>query len=113
MQNINRSPITVVDIGQTTYLDIRAIGAGWYQGLYLPNSDFSIYVIPLEYRSWQDSAHTRLNCVIPSLKIQWTGRNAVNHSFVKMWGSQVSLSDKMTLITLEFIKQYKLIEKLA
>ena len=40
MKNINRSPITVVDIGQTTYLDIRAIGAGWYQDLYLPNSDF-------------------------------------------------------------------------
>jgi hypothetical protein len=54
-----------------------------------------------------------LNSSIPSLKIMWTGRNAVNHSFIKMWGSQVILTDKMTLLTLDVIRQYKLIEKLT
>jgi hypothetical protein len=31
MKILNRTPITVVETGQTAYLDIRAIGAGWYQ----------------------------------------------------------------------------------
>ena len=30
MKILNRTPITVVESGQTAYLDIRAIGAGWY-----------------------------------------------------------------------------------
>jgi hypothetical protein len=51
MKILNRTPITVVKTGQTAYLDIRAIGAGWYQGLSLPNSDFSIYVVPLLYQA--------------------------------------------------------------
>jgi hypothetical protein len=112
MKILNRTPITIVATGQTAYMDIRAIGAGWYQGLSLPNSDFSIYVVPLLYHN-NISGGTRFNCSIPSLRIVWSGRNAVNHTFVKMWGSKVILTDTMTLITLDFIAKHKLIEKLA
>jgi hypothetical protein len=112
MKQLNLTPITVVDVGQTAYMDIRAIGAGWYAGLNLPNPDFTTYVVPLIFKSWQ-GGRNRLNSSIPSLKIMWTGRNAVNHSFIKMWGSQVILTDRMTLLTLDFIRQYKLIEKLT
>jgi hypothetical protein len=112
MKILNRTPITVVAAGQTAYLDIRAIGAGWYEGLQLPDSDFATYVVPLIYQH-SPSSRTRLNCAIPSLRIIWSGRNAVNHSFIKMWGSQVILTEKMTLLTLDFIRQYKLIEKLT
>ena len=112
MKILNRTPITVVESGQTAYLDIRAIGAGWFQGLDLPDSDHTTYVVPLLYQN-STSKGTRLSCIIPSLKIVWAGRNAVNHTFVKMWGSQVILTDKMTLITLDLIRHYKLIEKLT
>jgi hypothetical protein len=112
MKILNRTPITVVGTGQTAYLDIRAIGAGWYQGLVLPDSDFSIYVVPMIYME-NTTKGTRFNCTIPSLRIVWAGRNAVNHTFVKMWGSKVVLTDKMILITLDFISKYKLIEKLT
>jgi hypothetical protein len=50
MKILNRTPITVVAAGQTAYLDIRAIGAGWYEGLHLPDSDFATYVVPLIYQ---------------------------------------------------------------
>jgi hypothetical protein len=112
MKATNLTPIVEVDIGVTAYLDIRAIGAGWYAGLYLPDCDFTTYVVPLIYRTWQNDSHTRINAVIPSLRIEWTNRNAVNHSFVKMWGSQVTLESHMTLITLAFINEYKIITKL-
>jgi hypothetical protein len=112
MKILNRTPITVVVAGQTAYLDIRAIGAGWYEGLHLPNSDYASYVVPMIYQN-SPPTPTRLNCTIPSLRITWAGRNAVNHSFVKMWGSQVILTAKMTLLTLDVIIQYKLIEKLT
>jgi hypothetical protein len=69
MKILNRTPITVVETGQTAYLDIRAIGAGWYQGLSLPNSDSSVYVVPLLYQACNLS-RTRLDCIIPSLKIR-------------------------------------------
>jgi hypothetical protein len=104
MKILNRTPITVVATGQTAYLDI--------QGLSLPNSDSSIYVVPLLYHT-NISGGTRFNCSIPSLRIVWSGRNAVNHTFVKMWGSQVLLSNKMTSVTLDFISTHKLIEKLT
>jgi hypothetical protein len=112
MKILNRTPITVVVTGQTTYMDIRAIGAGWYQGLLLPDSDTSIYVVPLLFHD-NISTGTRFNCSIPSLRIVWSGRNAVNHTFVKMWGSQVILTNNMTLISYDFIVKYKLIEKLT
>jgi hypothetical protein len=112
MKILNRTPITVVETGQMAYLDIRAIGAGWCQGLSLPNSDFSVYVDQLLYQAC-NSSRTRLDCIIPSLRIVWAGRNAVNHSFVRMWGSQVRLTDNMTLLSLDFITKYKLIKKLT
>jgi hypothetical protein len=112
MKILNRTPITVVETGQTAYLDIRAIGAGWYQGLSLPDSDHTTYVVPLLHQA-STSKGTRFNCIIPSLRIVWAGRNAVNHTFIKMWGSQVVLTDKITLLSLDIICQYKLIEKLT
>jgi hypothetical protein len=58
-------------------------------------------------------SHLRNDVTVRNLVTAWTGRNAVNHTFVKMWGSKVILTDKMTLIDLDFINTHKLIEKLA
>ena len=109
---LNSKPITEVKPGTTVFLDLRAIGAGWYQSLNLPNCDFTVYVVPLTYKSWRNAEHTRIDSVIPSLKMEWSGRNAVNHFFVKSWGNNLVLSPNMTLISLDFIQEYDLIARL-
>ena len=42
---INRTPIESVEPGNSVYMDLRAIGAGLYESLDLPDSDFTRYVV--------------------------------------------------------------------
>ena len=98
--------------GTYVYMDLRALGAGLYEFLNLPDFDFALYVVILEYTSWQNAGRTRVNCIIPSLDIRWNGRSAVSHSFVKWWGSSVEVSNNMILINNEFIREDDLINKI-
>jgi hypothetical protein len=109
---VNLTPITNINIGDPAYMDIRAIGAGWYEGLNLPNQDTSTYVVPIMFVSWHSDQHLKINCSIPSLRINWTGKNAVNHFFIKSWCSNSILTPHMTLLTLDFIREHHLINKL-
>ena len=111
MRDLNTRPILSIKPGDQVFLDLRAIGAGWYDSLQLPNCDFMVYVVPLIYKSWGNSQQTRINCMIPSLRIEWRGRSAVNHFFVKSWGLHTILTDNMTLATNDFITQHNLISK--
>jgi hypothetical protein len=99
-----------VDPGTYVYMDLRAIGAGLYEFLNLPDSDFTLDVVILEYTSWQNAGRTRINCIIPSLDIRCSGRSAVNHYFVKWWGSTKQVSLKMNIITNDFIHEHNVIE---
>jgi hypothetical protein len=105
----NNTPITSVEPDNIVFMDLRAVGAGLYDLLNLPDCDFSTYVVPLEYISWQNTGHTRINCVIPLLDLRWSGRSAVNHTFVKWWGSLKEVSPEMTLINNSFIRKYDVI----
>jgi hypothetical protein len=108
----NNTPIASVEPGTHVYMDLRAIGAGLYEFLNLPDCDFALYVVILEYTSWQNAGRTRINCIIPSLDIRWGGRSAVSHSFVKWWGSTKEVSEKMIVINNAFIRQYNIIDKM-
>jgi hypothetical protein len=77
----NNTPIASVEPGTHVYMDLRAIGAGLYEFLNLPDFDFALYVVILEYTSWQNAGRTRINCSIPSLDIRWSGRSAVYSLF--------------------------------
>jgi hypothetical protein len=79
---VNLTPIIKINIGDTAYMDIRAIGAGWYERLHLPNQDTSTYVVPVIFLSCHSDQHLKINCSSPSLRINLTGRNAVNRLFV-------------------------------
>ena len=109
----NSSPIIAVEPGTSVYMDLRAIGAGLYESLHLPDYEFNCYVVILEYLSWQNAKHTRINCIIPALDIRWTGRSAVSHTFVKWWGSQQEVSNNMNVINNDFIRKYNIIEALT
>ena len=91
-------------------MDLRALGAGLYDLLNLPDCDFKTYVVVLEYMSWQNSLHTRVNCEIPALQLRWTGKSAVSHTFVKWWGSIREVSNNMTVISNAFIHDFNIIE---
>jgi hypothetical protein len=108
-KQLNQTAITSVESGTIVYMDLRALGAGLYELLHLPDDDFSTYVVPLEYLSFQNSLHTKVNCIVPLLDLRWTGRNAVSHSFVKWWGSLRQVSAHMTIINHEFIREYNII----
>ena len=105
---INQTPITSVSPGDIVYMDLRAIGAGLYNFLNLPDCDFCTYVTPLEYVSWQNSGKTKINCFIPALNLRWTGRSAVSHSFVQWWGSIKEVSSHMTILNNSIIDKYNI-----
>jgi hypothetical protein len=108
----NNTPIVSVEPGTHVYMDLRAIGAGLYEFLNLPNFDFALYIVILEYTSWHNAGHTRIDCIIPSLDIRWSGRSAVSHSFVKWWGSTKEVSPNMNIINNAFIREHNIIEKI-
>ena len=109
-RTLNRAPITSVEPGNTVYMDLRALGAGLYEFFNLPLYEFTKYVVPLEFVSWQNPSRTKINCRVPWLNLTWSGRGAVDHFFVKSWGSYKEVSNDMTLINMEFIAKYNLIE---
>lgn len=111
IREINIRPILTVSPGTTVFMDLRAIGAGWYESLHLPNCDFSVYVVPLTYTGWQNTQHTKIQCSVPSLDFGWIGRNSVNTFFVQCYGNCVVLQPNMTLITYDFILEHDLINK--
>ena len=106
----NSSPITAVEPGTSVYMDLRAMGAGLYEYLNLPDYEFKRYVVILEYISWQNTKCTKINCIIPALDVRWNGRSAVSQTFVKWWGSSKEVSDDMIVITNDFIRQYNIID---
>ena len=93
----------------------------WYQyvtdreGLYVLctyGSYHTVYVVKVIYTAWSNSNHTRISASIPLLTLIWDKRNAVNHFFVKSWGSERNLLPTMILIDNTFISLYKIREKL-
>ena len=110
IKQINISPITCVVPGSVVYLDIRALGAGWYDSLNLPNNDFAIYVVKMTYTKWHNSSHTQICSHIPILELVWDKCQSLNHFFVKSWGNNKDLTPAMTIITKEFILEHHLIE---
>ncbi len=111
IREINIKPILSVSEGTQVYMDLRGIGCDWYENLNIPESVFSVYVVPLIYGQYQGTNQTKITCTIPSLNIHWHGRAAVNHYFVRAYGSNKTLLDNMTLCTHEFIAKHNLIEK--
>ena len=112
IKDINITPITSVNPTTTVFMDIRAFGAGWYDSLDLPDAHFTLYVVKVIYTAWSNSNHTRISASIPLLTLIWDKRNAVNHFFVKSWGSERNLLPNMILIDTTFISLYKIREKL-
>ncbi len=104
----NSSPITAVEPGTSVYMDLRAMGAGLYEYLNLPDYKFKRYVVILEYISWQNAKCTKINCIIPALDVRWNGRSAVSHTFVKWWGSSKEVSDDIIIINNTFNQEYNI-----
>jgi hypothetical protein len=106
---VNKEPITIVEPGDTLYVDLRAIGAKWYNaigpgsiGTTLPNEDKEIYVVKCTVGGYMNTAKTKVkvNCVLLSLDFIW------NHERVLCWGTYKECTDEMIEITPEFLLKH-------
>ena len=102
IKQLNTSAIVCVEPGVVVYLDIRALGAGWYDTLNLPNNDFAISVLKMTY--------TLICLHIPILELVWDKRQSLNHFFVQSWGSNKDITPAMTILTNDFIAEHHIIE---
>jgi hypothetical protein len=92
----NRDPIKHLNIGDTLYVDLRAIGAHWYyQEAGLPDTDTATYVVEFRVMEFTTRACNRVRVVSPLLEVflDWT------HSQALMWGSFKELAPAHTLVT--------------
>jgi exonuclease III len=92
----NRDPIKHLDIGDTIYVDLRAIGAHWYyQEAGLPDTDTATYVAEFRVMEFTTRACNRVRVMSPLLEVflDWT------HSQALMWGSLKELAPAHTLVT--------------
>ena len=64
---VNKEPITELHVGDTIYVDLRAIGISWYNGLgkgslnpVLPNEDENTYVLKCKVTEWAKNQQTKV-----------------------------------------------------
>lgn len=67
IKDINLTSITAVKPKDLMYLDLSALGAGWFESLGLPDPESLTYVMPMRYTEFV--AHTKINAVISLLTI--------------------------------------------
>ena len=106
---VNKEPITELHAGDTIYVDLRAIGISWYNGLgkgsltpVLPNEDENTYVLKCKVTEWANNQQTKVKVWCDCLKLEFLW----NHERVLCWGRYSKLTTDMTLVDEEFLKQY-------
>jgi hypothetical protein len=99
---LNRRPITVVEPGDTVYVDLRYFGTSWYDQLGLPDADHRAYIVPFKYVKYANKSRTKLTATCDLLGESPT----LDHDNVTRYGSRKELREYMTLITKDFILQF-------
>ena len=106
---VNKESITELHVGDTIYVDLRAIGISWYNGLgkgsltpVLPNEDENTYVLKCKVTEWVNNQQTKVKVWCDCLKLEFLW----NHERVLCWGRYSKLTTDMTLVDEEFLKRY-------
>jgi len=102
ISQLNKTPITSVDIGDQVFVDLRSYNDSWYQALKLPNCDTTTYVVVYNYLRWQKKPFS-LVATCPIFKENFV----VDHLFVFRYGS-VKIFDEtqMILVDTDFVSRY-------
>ena len=111
---LNKDRILGVDVGDVRYVDLRAFGQEWYNGIgdealkpVLPNEDTTIYVVPVVMYQWLNKLQTkvRMKCEILNIFVDW------NHDMVKSWGQYEVLRDDFVLVNEAFVRKFPQVVK--
>jgi hypothetical protein len=106
---VNKEPITVVEPGDSIYVDLRAIGAKWYNaigpgsiGKTLPDEDKEVYVVKCTVAEYVNAAKTKVKveCELLSLNFIW------NHERALCWGTYRKCAGDMIEVTAKFLSKY-------
>jgi hypothetical protein len=97
--NLNKAPITEIQVGDTVHVDIRSYGSVWYESLQLPDKDNITYVIPMRcLKLTHHGTKAELRCDL--YKITYV----FDHNTIKSYGSCKVLTNSMVVVTEELYK---------
>jgi hypothetical protein len=100
---MNLLPFPNLAVGDTLYVDLRAVGAKWYNfSSKLPNEDYAIYVAKCHVSEFLNTKKTRLRLLCPVLEVYFDWNSAQCHT----WGQYTTLQDTHTLVTSDFLVNY-------
>eukprot|EP01033_Poteriospumella_lacustris_P017893 gene17893-biopygen8036 len=104
VKSLARSPITLVEPGDTVLVDIRAFGPTWYRGLDLPDLHTSSYLVELRYDRWTTPRRLRIDATCPLFREHYQ----VANDFVTFYGSlrrcpNYQLRQGEILVDLDFV----------
>ena len=111
---LNKEQIVCVNVGDIRYVDLRAFGQEWYNGVgdealkpVLPNEDTTIYVVPVVVCQWLNKRRTkvRLRCEILNVFLDW------NHDMVKSWGQYEVVREDFVLVNEAFVRKFPQVVK--
>jgi hypothetical protein len=103
-QNLGKSDITGVSLGDTVYVDLRFFGDEWYEALGLPDFECSSYVMEFQYTHYfHKSSKKKISGIF-----RVTGdKYSMNNYIVFAWGSvKIFNPENMFLVDQEWIKKY-------
>ena len=103
-RQLAREPITSLSIGDKIYVDLRALGATWYNKV-LPNSDldfnmFECIVDGFEPARARQPPKVRLKCATLEIFLTW------DNLMVTTWGQHFELRPNQTLVTVQFLLEH-------
>jgi hypothetical protein len=110
---LNRAPIQNLSTGDELYVDLRALGAMWYNGYgdksldtTLPDEDTSMYVVPFLTGDFINGGRkVKMLCERLELELIW------NADMCKCWGQYRQLESHMTLVDGAFLERYPQVMK--
>jgi hypothetical protein len=105
-QELNHTPITVVQPADEAYVSLRYFDFGAYDAHSFPlPSPYSIdYVGKIRYTQWDRDDHTKIEAVVP---VFGDARYSFKPWFTEAWGARKVLLPSMRLVDLATMSMYE------
>ena len=98
----NRTTITIVNTGDTVYVNLRFFNWLWYNNLHLPHSDKVDYVVKAVYGRFLNKNKRKIKLYFPV----FNETHNFTHHEVLTYGNNKNLEDGQVLVDNAFIRRY-------
>ncbi len=101
---IKSAEISLVQPGNTVYVNLRSYGEAWYKTLDLPDKFSKTYVVEYRYSKWASTRnHKKIVAICKVFNEIWT----VDNLFIHTFGHTTAYDhEKMILVTSELLSRY-------